>query len=82
MENPPVLGLKKRKGMLDQQFVRKGVFTVVSICILVSLVAAIMAVWQFTGRDVLWRIIATCVLVALAAIAFSMVNLAFGQDQD
>jgi len=82
MANPPVLGSKKRKGMLDQQFVRKAVFTVVSICILISLVAAIMAVWKFTGRDVLWRTIATCVLVAFASIAFSMVNLAFGQDQD
>ena len=82
MTTPPVLGPKKKRGMLDQQFVRKGVFTVVSICILVSLVAAIMAVWQFTGRDVLWRTIATSVLVAFAAIAFSMVNLAFGQDQD
>ena len=82
MTTPPVLGSKKKRGMLDQQFVRKGVFTVVSICILVSLVAAIMAVWQFTGRDVLWRTIATSVLVAFAAIAFSMVNLAFGQDQD
>ena len=82
MTTPPVLGSKKKRGMLDQQFVRKGVFTVVSICILISLVAAIMAVWQFTGRDVLWRTIATSVLVAFAAIAFSMVNLAFGQDQD
>ena len=82
MSTPPVLGSKKRKGMLDQQFVRKGVFTIVSICILISLVAAIMAVWQFTGRDVLWRTIATSVLVAFAAIAFSMVDLAFGQDQD
>jgi hypothetical protein len=41
-----------------------------------------MAVWQFTGRDVLFRTIATCVLVAFAAIAFSMVNVAFGQDPD
>jgi hypothetical protein len=68
--------------MLDQQFVRKAVFTTVSICILISLVAAIMAVWQVTGRDVLWRTISTCVLVAFASFAFSMVNLAFGQDQD
>lgn len=82
MANPPVLSEKKKKGMLDQQTARKGVFTVVSICILVSLVAAIMAVWQFTGRDVLWRTIATCVLIAFAAIAFSMVNVAFGQDPD
>jgi|LauGreDrversion2_2_1035103.scaffolds.fasta_scaffold681866_1 hypothetical protein len=82
MSNPPVLISKNRKGMLDQEFVRKGVFTIVSICILVSLVAAIMAVWQFTGRDVLWRTITTCVLVAFAAFAFSLVNLAFGQNKD
>lgn len=68
--------------MLDQQVVRKGVFTIVSLCIVISLVAAVMAVWQFTGRDVLWRTIATSVLVAFAAIAFSMVNLAFGQDKE
>lgn len=68
--------------MLDQQVVRKGVFTIVSLCIVISLVAAVMAVWQFTGRDVLWRTIATSGLVAFAAIAFSMVNLAFGQDKE
>ena len=76
------MGATKRKGMLDQGIVRRGVFAVVCVCILVSLVAGIMAVWQFTGRDVLWRTIATCVLVAFAAFAFSMVNMAFGQDQD
>lgn len=82
MATPPVLGTKKRQGMLDQRLVRKGCFVVVAICILVSLVAAIMAVWQFTGRDVLWRTIATCFLVGFAAMAFSIVNLAFGRDQD
>lgn len=82
MTIPPTLRPPNRRGMLDQQVVRKGVFTIVSLCIVISLVAAVMAVWQFTGRDVLWRTIATSVLVAFAAIAFSMVNLAFGQDKE
>ena len=40
----------------------------------VAVVALLLAIWQFTGTDVLWRTVATCVVVGAGTLAFSFVN--------
>ena len=53
------------------------------MCILVAAVAAILAIWQFTGTDALWRTVATCAVIGAATLAFSFVNGLFaGTDED
>jgi hypothetical protein len=37
-------------------------------------VAAILAIWHFTGTDALWRTVATCAVIGAATLAFSFVN--------
>ncbi len=39
-----------------------------------AVVASILAIWQFTGTDALWRTVATCAVIGAATLAFSFVN--------
>lgn len=68
----------RRKGFLDPDWVRGIAFWVTGLCILVSALACILAIWKFTETDVLWRTVATCAVVGAATTAFAWVNAAFG----
>jgi hypothetical protein len=57
-------------------------FWTVTGCILVSVVASLLAIWQFTGTDVLWRTVATCVVVGAGTMAFAWVNSVFGLEAE
>ena len=49
-----------KRGFLNPRVVTKISFWTTSGCILVAVVACLLAIWQFTGTDVLWRTVATC----------------------
>lgn len=70
----------KRRGFLNTKVVRGLSFFISSNCILVAIVASLLAIWKFTGTDVLWRTVATCAVVAGGAITFSWVNMLFGDE--
>jgi hypothetical protein len=53
-------------------------FWITAVCILVAVVASVLAIWEFTGTDVLWRTVATCVVVGIGTVAFAWVNALFG----
>jgi hypothetical protein len=42
------------------------------------MVASILAIWEFTGTDALWRTVATCVVIGVGTLAFSWLNTLFG----
>jgi hypothetical protein len=48
------------------------------MCILVAVVASLLAIWKFTGTDVLWRTVATCAVIGGGTIAFFCINVLFG----
>jgi hypothetical protein len=48
----------------------------------VAVVACLLAIWQFTGTDALWRTVATCVVIGGGTVAFSLVNALFGDRTD
>lgn len=73
---------RKPRGFLNPGKVRAFAFYVISLCILVSVVASIFAIWDFSKNDALWRTIATCVVVAGGCGIFTIVNLSFGVTQD
>ena len=50
--------------------------------ILIAVVACLLAIWQFTGRDVLWRTVATCAVIAFGMMAFYVVNVLFDWPSD
>lgn len=79
---PPARPPRKARGFLNPGKVRAFAFWVISACILISVVACIMAIWEFSERDALWRTIATCVVVAGGCGVFSVVNLSFGSSNE
>jgi NO-binding membrane sensor protein with MHYT domain len=56
-------------------------FWTTALCILIAVVASILAIWKFTGTDALWRTVATCAVIGIGTVAFSFVNSLFGGEQ-
>jgi hypothetical protein len=79
---PPSERRPLRRGFLNPQLVRGVSFWTTSMCILVAVVACLLAIWQFTGTDVLWRTVATCAVIGGGTVAFSLVNALFGDRTD
>jgi len=77
---PPAKSAKKKTGFLNPQKVKGFAFFVMTLCILIAVLASILAIWEFADDDGLWRTIATCVVVAGGTGIFAMVNQAFGSE--
>ena len=71
---------KEKRGYLNPQIVKGFAFFVITICIVISVVACLLAIWEFAKPDVLWRTVATCVVVAAGVAIFTVVNTAFGDQ--
>ena len=67
------------RGFLSPRRVTLFSFWITATCILVAVVASILAIWEFTGTDALWRTVATCVVIGVGTLAFSWVNTLFGE---
>ena len=67
-----------RRGFLSSKIVRALSFWMTSMCVLVAVVASLLAIWDFTGTDVLWRTVATCAVVAAGSMTFAWINAIFG----
>jgi hypothetical protein len=52
------------------------------MCVLIAVVASILAIWNFSGTDVLWRTVASCAVIGSGTMAFSLVNGLFGSGED
>jgi hypothetical protein len=48
------------------------------VCVLVAVVACLLAIWKFTGTDALWRTVATCAVIGGGTVAFYLINTLFG----
>jgi 4-hydroxybenzoate polyprenyltransferase len=66
-----------KRGFLNPRFVTKLAFWVTSACIVVAVVASLLAIWNFAGTDVLWRTVATCAVVGAGMVAFYVINSIF-----
>jgi hypothetical protein len=55
---------------------------VTSLCILVAVLASLLAIWNFAGTDILWRTVATCAVIGSGTVAFYWVNVLFGKTTD
>jgi membrane protein YdbS with pleckstrin-like domain len=73
---------RSRRGYLNPRAVRRVVFWTTSTCIFVAVVASLMAIWEFTGTDVLWRTVATCAVIGTGMMAFFVVNSLFDWPRD
>ena len=73
---------KRKRGYLNPFAVRRVAFWTTTICIFVAVVACLLAIWEFTGTDVLWRTVATCAVVATGMMAFFLANALFDWPRD
>lgn len=69
---------KKVRGFLDGSKVKTFAFTVISLCIIFSMLVSILAIWNFAEKDVLYRTLATLGVICLGCVIFSIVNTKFG----
>ena len=70
-----------KRGFLNPKVVKALSFWITSMCILVAVVACLLAIWRFTGTDVLWRTVATCAVVGGGTMSFALVNAPFGERE-
>jgi len=73
---------KIRRGFLNPDVVRAISFWTTSTCILVAVVACLLAIWKFAGSDVLWRTVATCAVIGAGMISFYVVNSIFDRRSE
>jgi membrane protein YdbS with pleckstrin-like domain len=73
---------KIRRGFLNPEVVRAISFWTTSACILVAVVACLLAIWKFAGSDILWRTVATCAVIGSGMIAFYVVNSIFDRRSE
>jgi hypothetical protein len=71
----------RKRGFLSPALIWRFCFWTISACLLVAVVASILAIWQFAGTDALWRTVATCAVIGAGALTFSWVNGLFGMDE-
>ena len=67
-----------RRGFLNPRMVRAISFWTTSLCVLVAVVACLLAIWKFTGTDALWRTVATCAVIGGGTVAFYLIKTLFG----
>ncbi|HRI03683.1 MAG TPA: hypothetical protein PLL77_08065 [Pyrinomonadaceae bacterium] len=74
-ENDVIVEVKTRsRGVVNPSLVRWIAFLVISISLVVCTVLCILAIWQFTESDAVWRAIATFIVVSIATAIFTFVN--------
>lgn len=71
---------KSKVGLLNPDKVRITTFSVITLCIIISVFSSILAVWDFTNQDSLWRTVATCLIIGAGMIVFGAVNTAYGKE--
>ena len=74
-ETDVIVEVKTRsRGVVNPSLVRWIAFLVISISLVVCTVLCILAIWQFTESDAVWRAIATFIVVSIATAIFTFVN--------
>jgi hypothetical protein len=71
---------EKQRGFINPKRVIVFSFWTTTVCITIAVLASILAIWQFTGTDALWRTVATCVVVGAGTVAFAWLNSLFGAN--
>lgn len=79
---PPSIRKTKRRGIVDPDQVRTLSFTVITLCIIISVIACVLSIWDFTANDTLWRTVATCIVITGGMMAFGVINSLYGPKEN
>lgn len=83
IQQPPALKKPKGRGLISPLKVKIVTFGVITTCIAISVISCILAIWDFTQQDTLWRTVATCIVVTGGMVAFGVTNTLYGaKEQD
>jgi uncharacterized membrane protein YqjE len=78
MENekssPSIKVPRELKGVVEPKLVRLISFIVITFSLVACTVLCILAIWQFTQSDAVWRAVATFIVVSVATGIFTFVN--------
>lgn len=85
--SPPVASAsakpsRRTRGYFSPRAVRTFAFYTISLCIAASVVACILAIWDFTKKDVLWRLVASFGVIGTGTALFTFVNSLFGDERE
>jgi Na+-transporting NADH:ubiquinone oxidoreductase subunit NqrB len=75
-EDPDVVVKLKSdtRGVVKPQMVRWIAFVIITVSLVACTVLCILAIWEFTKSDAVWRAIATFIVVSIATAIFTLVN--------
>ena len=62
------------RGVINPRLLRNIAFVVITFSLVVCTVLCILAIWQFTESDAVWRAIATFMVVSVATAILTFVN--------
>jgi len=69
---------KSTRGFFPPAIIKAAAFSVISLCILAGVVVSILAIWDFTRQDTLWRFASSFLVIAAGTLLFAFVNGIFG----
>ena len=78
--NPPPIN-SRRRGFISPAKVKALSFFTITLCIIISVVSCILAIWDFTHKDSLWRTVATCLVISGGMMAFGIINALYGPKE-
>ncbi len=61
-------------GIVEPKLVRIISFVIITLSLVACTVLCILAIWQFTESDAVWRAVATFIVVSVATGIFTFVN--------
>lgn len=72
---------KSRRGYFSPVTIQCVAFYIITLCILGSVVACILAIWDFANTDTLWRLVSSFLVVGAGTGLFAYLNGFFGDDK-
>ena len=63
-----------KKGIINPKLVRLLSFIIIALSLVACTVLCILAIWEFTKTDAVWRAVATFGVISLAMAVFTYVN--------
>ena len=72
---------RRPKGLINPTKIKTVSFVVVTSCMIISVISCILAIWDFTKQDTLWRTVATSIVIAGGMMTFGIINTLYGTQE-
>ncbi|MEO0453138.1 MAG: hypothetical protein AAFY98_03245 [Verrucomicrobiota bacterium] len=72
---------QKKRGFIDTSIVRTLSFGSITLCIVICVLACLLAIWDVAPGDIIWRTVATCIIISAGMMAFGVINGLYGPKE-